>query len=171
MLDPRFKKLSFFTDEQRDEAYSAVANLAESLPDRPVQEESTDSDMVEEHQPTVPPKQKEKDPVLAMLLSSDEEEGQSEEEGSEMKAYIKDYTKSSTGPLEWWQKNEDRYPKLSRAAKRIHSIPTTSTPSERIFSKAGFIASKARSALLPGNVNKLVFLAHNLKRIKRAQVQ
>lgn len=88
-----------------------------------------------------------------------------------MKAYIKDYTKSNTGPLEWWQKNEERYPKLSRAAKRIHSIPSTSTPSERIFSKAGFIASKVRSALLPGNVHKLVFLAHNLKRLKLTQVQ
>lgn len=167
VLDPRFKKLSFFTDEQRSEAYSAVANLTESLLDRPVREESTDSEMVEEHQP------KEKDLVLAMLLSvsSDEEEGQLEEEGSKMKAYIQDCTKSSTGLREWWLKKEERNPKLSRAAKRIHRIPTTSTPSERIFSKSGFIASKARSALLPGNVNKLVFLPHNLKRIQRSQVQ
>ncbi|KAL1264720.1 hypothetical protein QQF64_005075, partial [Cirrhinus molitorella] len=31
VLDPRFKKLSFFTDEQRNEAYTTVENLAESL--------------------------------------------------------------------------------------------------------------------------------------------
>ena len=101
------------------------------------------------------------------MMDIDEEEEQPEEGGSEMKAYIKDYTKSNTGPLEWWQKNEERYPKLSRAAKRIHSIPSTSTPSERIFSKAGFIISKTRSALLLSNANKLIFLAHNLKRLNK----
>ncbi|KAM3858642.1 E3 SUMO-protein ligase ZBED1-like [Diretmus argenteus] len=166
VLDPRFKKLSFFSDAQRDEAYSAVEELADSLADRPIQQES---DMVEEPGPTAPTKQR--DTVMAMLLASDEEEEQVDDENSEMKAYLKDFTKCSGGPLEWWQKNEERYPKLSRAARRIHSIPSTSTPSERIFSKAGFIANKARSALLPTNVNKLVFLAHNFRRIRQPQVQ
>ena len=97
--------------------------------------------------------------------SEDEEE--EPQDDSEMVAYVKDPTKSTGGPLDWWRKNEDRYPKLSKAAKRIHCIPTTSTPSERIFSKAGFIINKTRSALLPANVNKLVFLAHNLRRLER----
>lgn len=108
---------------------------------------------------------------MLMLLSSAEEEQQPRD--SEMKTYFKDTTKSSTGPqeMEWWQKNEERYPKRSRATKRFLSIPSTSTPSERIFSKPGFIISKTRSALLPANVNKLVFLVHNLKRLNRAQAE
>lgn len=172
ILDPRFKKLSFFTDdEQRNEAYTVVENLAESLAARPVQKVGDDSELVEERDTAAGPsrQEKEKDQVMSMLLSSDEEEQQPGD--SEMKAYLKDTTKSSTGPLEWWQKNEERYPKLSMAAKRFHSIPSTSTPSERIFSKAGFIISKTRSALLPANVDKLVFLAHNLKRLKRTQAE
>ena len=91
-----------------------------------------------------------------MPLASDEDEEEQDGTG-EMKAYLKDFTKCNGGPLEWWQKNEDRYPKLSRAARRLHSIPSTSTPSERIFSKAGFIANKSRSAPFPTSVNKLVF--------------
>lgn len=92
-LDPRFKKLYFFTDEQWDKAYSAVANIAESLAVRPLQEESVGSDLVEEREPTGPAKQKEKDQVMAMLQYSDEEEEQPHVESSKMKAYIKDYTK------------------------------------------------------------------------------
>ncbi|XP_053346541.1 zinc finger BED domain-containing protein 4-like [Clarias gariepinus] len=161
VLDPRFKKLSFLSDDQRDEAYSVVAELAESLTDRSCQEESDTVDPG----PTAP----KQDAVMAMLLASDEDE-EEQDETSEMKVYLKDFTKCNGGPLEWWKKNKDRYPKLSRVAKRFHSIPSTSTPSERIFSKAGFIANKSRSALFPTNVNKLVFLAHNFRRIRQPQV-
>ena len=130
ILDPRFKKLSFFSDQQRDQAYSVVANLAESLVERthPPSEEAMDSH--EERTPSEP-----KEQVMAMLLSEDEEE--EPQDDSEMVAYVKDPTKSTAGPLDRWRKNEDRYPKLSKAAKRIHCIPMTSTPSERIFFKAG----------------------------------
>ena len=107
---------------------------------------------------------------MTMLLASDEDE-EEQDETSKMKAYLKDFTKCNGGPLEWWKKNEDRYPKLPRAARRFHSIPSTSTPSEMIFSKAGFIANKSRSALFSTNVNKLVFLAHNHRRIRQPQVK
>lgn len=44
VLDPRFKKLSFLSDDQRDEAYSVVAEVAESLTNRSCQEESDTMD-------------------------------------------------------------------------------------------------------------------------------
>ena len=109
-----------------------VAELAESLTDRSCQEESDTVDPG----PTAP----KQDTVMAMLLVSDEDE-EEQDEMSEMKAYLKDFTKCNGGPLEWWQKNEDRYTKLLRAARRFTSIPFISTPSERIFSKVGFIAN------------------------------
>ncbi|CAM4608041.1 unnamed protein product [Leuciscus chuanchicus] len=79
ILDPRFKKLSFFTDdEQRNEAYTVVENLAESLAARPVQEVVDDSELVEERDTAAGPsrQEKEKDQKMSMLLSSDEEEQQ-----------------------------------------------------------------------------------------------
>lgn len=71
ILDPRFKKLSFFTDdEQRNEAYTVVENLAESLAARPVQEVGDDSEFVEERDTAGPSrKEKEKDQVMSILLS------------------------------------------------------------------------------------------------------
>ena len=61
-----------------------------------------------------------------------------------------------TNPLDWWR-NQYNYPNLAHVVKRYYSIPATSTPSERIFSKAGFIVNQYRSALKPDKVNELIF--------------
>ena len=65
-------------------------------------------------------------------------------------------------PLEWWKRNCHSYPKICRLAKKYLSIPGTSVPSERIFSKAGQIVSERRNRLKPKNVNMFVFLNNNL---------
>ena len=103
-----------------------------------------------------------------MLLYPEGEAHQMDTEESadeEFKSYVREKrTKATDDPLMWWKYNgELRYPKLARAARHILSTPSTSTASERIFSKAGFIANKMRCSLLPKNVDLLVFLAHNLK--------
>jgi len=165
VLDPRFKSLSFLDAEKRDDAYSTVSDLAESLsPAEEATAQREDSSGAEESEPA-PKKQREKQQEISMLMASDEEQ-QTEAEANEIKTYLEDRTKVDKGPLTWWKINEERYPKLARAAKRVHSIPSTSTPSERIFSKAGFIVSKTRSSLLPDNVDKLVFLSHNMRRLR-----
>lgn len=162
VLDPRFKSLSFFDQHEREDAYSTVSDLAESLSTEAAPESEHGSiSPAEEGEPE--PK-KEKQAEISMLMAIDEEEHA--EEKDELKMYLADKTKVDSGPLAWWLKNEHRYPKLAKAAKRLHCIPSTSTPSERIFSKAGFIVNKSRSSLLPSNVDKLVFLSHNMKKIK-----
>ena len=60
------------------------------------------------------------------------------------------------------EKNEARYPTLSKMARKYLALPATSTPSERVFSIAGSIVIKKRACLLPENVNMLVFLYENL---------
>jgi hypothetical protein len=37
-------------------------------------------------------------------------------------------------PIHWWKDNENRFPKLSKMAKDILSIPMTSIKSEQLFS-------------------------------------
>ncbi|KAL7839608.1 hypothetical protein SRHO_G00262660 [Serrasalmus rhombeus] len=44
-------------------------------------------------------------------------------------------------PLTWWEKNAACYPTLAELARSLLCIPATSTPSERLFSAAGNIAS------------------------------
>ncbi|ROL41901.1 Zinc finger BED domain-containing protein 1 [Anabarilius grahami] len=66
-------------------------------------------------------------------------------------------------PLLWWKANNDRYPMLARLAKSYLCIPATSTPSERLFSAAGNIASKKRATLSQEHVDMLTFLHCNAK--------
>jgi len=59
--------------------------------------------------------------------------------------------------LLWWKTNGARYPYLAYIAKKYLAIPATLIPAERAFSLAGHVVNQKRSALLPENVNKLVF--------------
>ena len=56
-------------------------------------------------------------------------------------------TERMTVPLEWWGKNEERFPFLSQVALRVLCTPAMSVPSERVFSSAGLIVNKLQSML------------------------
>ena len=61
-------------------------------------------------------------------------------------------------PLDWWRKNESRFPHIAKLAKKLLCIPATSAPAERLFSHAGLIISKTRAALKPENAATAVLL-------------
>ena len=61
-------------------------------------------------------------------------------------------------PLAWWKAHEQAMPRLSKLAKKYLSIPATSVPSERLFSKAGELISARRANLKPSNVDMILFL-------------
>ena len=60
-------------------------------------------------------------------------------------------------------KKEDTYPRISKVAKRLLSVPVTSTPSERVFSSGGLIASQQRASIKPSNLDAIVFLNRNME--------
>lgn len=68
-------------------------------------------------------------------------------------------------PLEYWLefKNNNKSSVLPKIAQEILSIPATSTPSERLFSTAGYIVNKRRAKLKPENVEMLTFLQKNIE--------
>ena len=65
-------------------------------------------------------------------------------------------------PLRWWKLNDHKLPMLGQLARRYLAIQATSSPSERLFSKAGQVSTPARAQLKPEKVDQLVFLAENL---------
>ena len=69
---------------------------------------------------------------------------------------------TDTDVLQWWKLRQSRYPTLANLAKYYLCVCATSVPSERIFSKSGYICNKHRNRLLPENVNILTFLSANL---------
>jgi hypothetical protein len=81
----------------------------------------------------------------------------------EFKSYINIAYDPNCDLFNWWQQNENEFPRLAKLAKKYLSIPSTSVSSERIFLTAGNLITKKRSALNPYLVNKLVFLKKNFK--------
>ncbi len=65
-------------------------------------------------------------------------------------------------PLQWWKMNSKKLPLLCQLSRRYLAIQASSSPSERLFSKAGQVSTPARAQLKPEKVDKLVFLAENL---------
>ena len=50
-------------------------------------------------------------------------------------------------PLQWWVKRKGDYPNMWRMAKDLLPIPATSSPAERVFSRAANLYSKYRNRL------------------------
>ena len=61
-------------------------------------------------------------------------------------------------PLKGWYVEAKNFPILVRLASKYLCACATSVASERVFSKAGYIANNFRARLSPDNVNRLVFL-------------
>ena len=71
---------------------------------------------------------------------------------------------------QFWKLNEKKFPLLSRVAKRFMCAQATSTPSERLFSAAGYNIWDRRCSLKPSKVNKMMVLHQfdkNLAKLKQ----
>ena len=61
-------------------------------------------------------------------------------------------------PLLWWKGNQLLFPTLPKLARIYLSIPATSAPTERIFSKAGLFITNRRGRLAPKLAGMLITL-------------
>ena len=175
-LDPRFKDQYL---EDKEESLLAIKRKCLVL--NPESSRSTNSSLsdtdstqsTQAEEPQAPPPRKRLKGLAAVLESINEEEGTSstqltlttdEKIEKEMYTYLDiPLAPSDTDPLVWWKTENERFPHLAQLAKKYLCICGTSVPSERIFSTAGNISGDSRCRLLPQNVNKLVFLAKNMK--------
>ena len=58
-------------------------------------------------------------------------------------------------PLTWWKDERKQFPCFSCLARKYLCICGTSVPSERLFSKGGYIVNLLRNGLSPQHVNIL----------------
>ena len=66
-------------------------------------------------------------------------------------------------PFMWWHENRQRYPLLTKIARRYLSSPPTSVSSERVFSGAGNIYDDHRCRLTAEKAEMLLTIKYNLK--------
>lgn len=94
-------------------------------------------------------------------LSADAAKFNTENENSisELKLYLSSKTvERSDDPLIEWKKLSVSYPNLYKLAMKYSTVPATSVPSERVFSKTGAIMEQRRNRLTGSRLNKLLFL-------------
>ena len=155
-LDPRFRGLKFLSDCDKESMKAYLLQLLEKDSDQSQTQEK------EKRDDRAPPVKK---TALDVLLG--EEEMQCEEDQGVAVEEIAQYfaerpVARETKPLVWWKMNCYRFPRIAELA-RSTLVPATSTPSERLFSKAGQTISKRRNSLKPKNVDAILFLNCNYK--------
>ena len=154
-VDPRFKQLKFLKSEQ-------IATVKAEQETRMLLGYSSDG---RERAPDATKKHKsDQTTAFDILLGPDDDSERELTAGEELERYFAERTVSrQTKPRMWWKDNAKRFPRLAVIAQSLLCIPATSTPSERIFSKAGLTVSKLLTSLKPSNVDALIFLNKNFK--------
>lgn len=132
VLDPKYK-----TKNLSDEMIKIVENQLKKLLDEtqiPLSDSTTSTE----------------DSVLC-------DQSDDEEPIDELETYLKTRREKrrSKAPI-WWRNNADIYPKLSTVAQKILPLQATSVASERVFSVAGDIDTKARNRLSDERVESIV---------------
>jgi hypothetical protein len=140
LLDPRYKDLDFLSSAQRHKAEEALEGRLDDIPLRLPESEPTPS----------------KRPRLSFMMSKS-----SKPQNDELRRYLQEPADECASPLDWWQQNQCRFPRIAIVARRLLGIPATSVPSERIFSCAGLIVNKLRNRLTCDLVDKIIFLNKN----------
>uniref|UniRef100_A0A8C5NCM1 BED-type domain-containing protein n=1 Tax=Gouania willdenowi TaxID=441366 RepID=A0A8C5NCM1_GOUWI len=167
-LDPRFRKLKFLSPDEVFKVQSTVQTLALAAKKEAKQKNASEigSPSTTQDKPLTSAKS-----LLEKILGSsdsstsdeeDEEQQLSQNVQKEVLMYFGEHPLSKKeNPLSWWKVNAARYPTLSKLAQSFLCIPATSTPSERLFSAAGNIASKRRASLSSEHVDMLTFLHYS----------
>ncbi|XP_037629812.1 E3 SUMO-protein ligase ZBED1-like [Sebastes umbrosus] len=157
-MDPRFSRLVHLSPEQR---HLVTDSLSQEM-----EENKGDDDYTQARE------EEEKTAALGAMgslfgdLYSDKSSGNGDkcnrDEIQEMQAYMKETPLSAdSNPLLWWRDTGcNRYPLLSKLARKYLCVPGTSLRSERVFSSAGNIVNTKRAALDPDQVDRLVFLTN-----------
>ncbi|XP_065674180.1 zinc finger BED domain-containing protein 4-like [Hydra vulgaris] len=65
--------------------------------------------------------------------------------------------------LQYWNNQQNKFPYLTRLARKMLCIPASSSTSERVFSTAGNILTERRTCLSIDNIEMLVFMKENMK--------
>ena len=68
--------------------------------------------------------------------------------------------------LKWWKDHEKVLPLLAKLAKKVLTIPASSSKSERVFSAGGNFVTKRRNKLAPKKVEDLIMIKENKSRIE-----
>ena len=144
LLDPRFKKLRFSTQDQKQKTEDELQNKYNEMK------------LNQHFTPITPtPSQRKKRSLFDAFtkpLTAESEVGEYLE--LEEIPFEKD-------PYAWWNERKEKFPILSQLSRKILGIRAASTPSERLFSDAGNLLTVKRTRIKPELFSRVMFLKRN----------
>ncbi|XP_035993655.1 zinc finger BED domain-containing protein 1-like [Fundulus heteroclitus] len=149
-LDPRFKDLKSLPKSEREEVWTSLGGMLHEHSPRRSLLTSQDG----------PPKKK----IHLLQMGSDSESDEEAQPDRDIHRYRAEPSINMEDcPMQWWAAHSGAHDKLARLARKYLATPASTVPCERLFSVAGHIVQKKRSALHSENVNQLVCLSNWLK--------
>ena len=163
LLDPRFKKIGFGDTSACNQAVQRLTmevacSISASSDNRTSTAPSVDSSSTAEQEPS----------ALWSFIDNSVATQQSRPSTVDSKIVVRTYLEQPNlarkeDPLKWWAENQITFPFLVPHAKKFLTIPATSVPSERLFSKAGEITAGKCNRVKSKNVDMLLFLNKVIK--------
>lgn len=160
LLDPRFKKYGFSSNDRFETCKSQLArklqNLNIDIPNNVINEENQNTSLVQSSSSIW----KKFDDQVNLIVGQNNSFVASV---VELDKYLSESLLSrQLDPLKWWSSRKQLYPRLYEIVKRRLCVPATSVPSERIFSKAGLVLNSKRTRLTTSKVEKIIFIQSNM---------
>ncbi|XP_052792222.1 E3 SUMO-protein ligase ZBED1-like [Mya arenaria] len=149
LLDPRYKKLSFLPRQLRRRTHTMLEGRLDDVPFKVSSRDDGDC--------ATPAKR----PRLEFMVTAPESSVE-----DDLQLYLAEKMDDATPALEWWRRNENRFPKVVQVARSVLAVPATSVPSERVFSSAGLVLNKLRNRLNSDIVGAILFLNKNMRSVK-----
>jgi hypothetical protein len=114
--------------------------------------------------PTAPQSNKQQCSILADIFDA-------EHKANDLDTEIWDYLKESNEPqntvvLDYWRKKTLVYPSLSAMARCYLSIPATSSPCKRVFSRSKSVIGPQRGSVQPKTIEHLLCLKDWYQKIR-----
>ncbi|CAF2270394.1 unnamed protein product [Rotaria magnacalcarata] len=160
MLHPKYRSLKCCTNEERLRCQQYIREQLKIIGGI-----ATTATVVQEVEP--PPKKFKVADDLFSRFEDDNSYGMEENEDQATGYETMEIDKSllTNNPLDFWKIHSKTFPSLSKLARRVHSIPATSTEVERQFSSAGLIINQCRTNINPEQVGNIL-LIRSLNRVK-----
>lgn len=158
-VDPRFKALATLDDSSRKRVYDHLIRMMEKMDPAATLIVANECPDVSSPRTLRLERLNRADNLTSFADLYGSAESDLNEAQLEMFRYCKaDQVKITENPLRWWKENAREYPRLAKITKKLLAIPSTSAPSERVFSKTARILDKTRCAMSPGMTSTLLFV-------------
>jgi len=163
-LNPKYKKFSHATDEQKKNFLKTSEDF--------IREKLNDfkSTIIQANKKNNSNNQEinfQETSKNTTLSDSSDEENEIEVNWRSVKKKLNNYILESKHPnvMDFWKENATKYPILVEYFKSYASSPATSTASERLFSKTGYQIWDRRNKISPERVEKIMFLYENIDKL------